>query len=130
MFGCGTPIEQDKVGKERLKDHVKVYRAESIRDKLTLDAESLVLFAVLAGGDYNTEGLRGCGPRQQLSLRREKIDWHVRFVTRRRVTSPSGDRRSRRLRSGMGSLLKYHGHFRIGRRLVTIRVQASLRQSS
>ena len=63
MFGCGTLIEQDNVGKDRLEDHVKVYRAESIRGKLALDADSLVLFAVLAGGDYNTEGLCGCGPK-------------------------------------------------------------------
>jgi len=33
MFGCTTLIKQQKVGRERVKDHVKVYTAESLLEK-------------------------------------------------------------------------------------------------
>lgn len=61
MFGCGTLIRQHKENGKPVKDMVKVYRADAILDKHDLNAESLVLFALLAGGDYATEGLRSCG---------------------------------------------------------------------
>lgn len=63
MFGCGVLIKAHTVGKERVNDYVRVYRASDIADKYDLDPESLVLFAMLSGGDYNVEGLRGCGPK-------------------------------------------------------------------
>lgn len=40
-----------------------MYTAEAIAEKLDFDANSFLLFAVLAGGDYNTECLRGCGTK-------------------------------------------------------------------
>lgn len=63
MFGCTTLIRQHKDNGERVKDHIRVYRAEDILAKYDLDPDSLVLFAILSGGDYVTEGLRGCGPK-------------------------------------------------------------------
>ncbi|KAI7443729.1 hypothetical protein KC336_g1710 [Hortaea werneckii] len=63
MFGCRTLIKQHKVDGQRIKDYVRIYRAETILKECDLDRDSLVLFAMLAGGDYDTQGLRGCGPK-------------------------------------------------------------------
>lgn len=38
-----------------------------MKEKLNLDRKSFVLFAMLAGGDYNEVGLRGCGAATALS---------------------------------------------------------------
>lgn len=62
MFGCNTLIKAHKVGGKRVDDHIRIYRADTIAEKLDFDADSLVLFALLAGGDYDTTGLRDCGP--------------------------------------------------------------------
>lgn len=72
MFGCRTLIKQHKQGKNLVNDYVKVYTAESIAEKLDLDQDSFVLFAMLSGGDSDTQGLRGCGPQiAKLVARRE-----------------------------------------------------------
>ncbi|RMY72522.1 hypothetical protein D0862_14442 [Hortaea werneckii] len=63
MFGCRTLIKQHKVDGQRVKDYVRIYRAQTILKECDLDRDSLVLFAMLAGGDYDTQGLRGCGPK-------------------------------------------------------------------
>ncbi|GAB1736333.1 hypothetical protein NU219Hw_g6998t1 [Hortaea werneckii] len=63
MFGCQTLIKQHKVDGQRVKDYVRIYRAQTILKECDLDRDSLVLFAMLAGGDYDTQGLRGCGPK-------------------------------------------------------------------
>lgn len=63
MFGCGTLIRQHKNGKGIVKDHIRVYQAKALLEKHDLDPDGLVLFAMLAGGDYNTEGLKGCGSK-------------------------------------------------------------------
>ncbi|RMX85574.1 hypothetical protein D0867_15862 [Hortaea werneckii] len=63
MFGCQTLIKQHKVDGQRIKDYVRIYRAKTILKECDLDRDSLVLFAMLAGGDYDTQGLRGCGPK-------------------------------------------------------------------
>ena len=72
MFGCGTLIRQHKEGGKIVKDHVRIYQADTIREKYDLDSDSLVLFALLAGGDYNTEGLRGCGSKTAAILARRE----------------------------------------------------------
>lgn len=51
MFGCGTLVKQHKQGNSNVKDHVRIYHAADILPKHEMDRESLVLFAVLAGGD-------------------------------------------------------------------------------
>ncbi|KAK5121673.1 hypothetical protein LTR85_004845 [Meristemomyces frigidus] len=72
MFGCRTLIKQHKHGKDRVNDYVKVFTAESIAERLDPDQDSFVLFAMLSGGDYDTQGLRGCGPQlAKLVARRE-----------------------------------------------------------
>lgn len=62
MFGGRTLMKQHKSGNTNVKDHVRIYRAEDILQKHDLGSESLVLFALLAGSDYDTKGLGGCGP--------------------------------------------------------------------
>ncbi|KAK4539159.1 hypothetical protein LTR36_001196, partial [Oleoguttula mirabilis] len=72
MFGCRTLIKQHKHGKDRVNDYVKVFTAESIAERLDMDQDSFVLFAMLSGGDYDTQGLKGCGPQiAKLVARRE-----------------------------------------------------------
>jgi Holliday junction resolvase YEN1 len=73
MFGCGTLIRQHKTGNARVKDHIRVYQAKAIQDKYDLDADGLVLFAVIAGGDYNTEGLPGCGSKTAALLAKRSV---------------------------------------------------------
>ncbi|EME85424.1 uncharacterized protein MYCFIDRAFT_206519 [Pseudocercospora fijiensis CIRAD86] len=62
MFGCTTLIKQHRKPGNGCLGQVSIYEASTILPNLDLDADSLVLFAVLAGGDYNLTGLRGCGP--------------------------------------------------------------------
>ncbi|TKA30119.1 hypothetical protein B0A50_02838 [Salinomyces thailandicus] len=72
MFGCQTLIKQHKVDGKRVHDHIRVYHADSILREHDLDQDSFVLFAMLAGGDYNPQGLKGCGPKTaQKAARRE-----------------------------------------------------------
>lgn len=71
MFGCGTLIKAHKVNGKRVDDSVRIYQASEIFQKHGLDAEGFTLFALLAGGDYDTVGLRGCGPQTAKLLARK-----------------------------------------------------------
>lgn len=83
MFGCSFWIHDDRVAKEegntdRGKENTKksgktvcVVRAKDMKEKLGLDRESFVLFAMLAGGDYNEAGLHGCGAMTALSAAKD-----------------------------------------------------------
>ena len=73
MFGCTTLINQHKVGKDRIKDQIRVYKAEAILEKHGLDRDGLVLFAILSGGDYKTEGLKNCGPKTAALLAKQGV---------------------------------------------------------
>lgn len=42
--------------------HVNVLRAEDVLHKTRLDADGIILVALLSGGDYNPEGIPGFGP--------------------------------------------------------------------
>jgi Holliday junction resolvase YEN1 len=83
MFGCSFWIHDDRLAKQkgitdRGKENtrksgktVRVVRAKEMKEKLDLHRESFVLFAMLAGGDYNETGLRGCGAATALSAARD-----------------------------------------------------------
>jgi Holliday junction resolvase YEN1 len=73
MFGCTYWIRDDRVSKtggpskakvntEKSKETAHVVRARDLQERLSIDSKGLVLFAMLAGGDYDTKGLPGCGP--------------------------------------------------------------------
>jgi Holliday junction resolvase YEN1 len=80
MFGCTLWIRDDRVVKEKgTKDRSKentqkskktarVVKAQNLKDRLQIDREGLVLFAMLVGGDYDTKGLPGCGPSMALRM--------------------------------------------------------------
>ena len=72
MFGCDLLISDHRIAKEygsqnrnkghteKSKSHVQIIRAEKMKKELALNCEGLVLFAILAGGDYHP-GLLDCG---------------------------------------------------------------------
>lgn len=73
MFGCTLRIRDHRVPLKdgydnRNKGHtekaakiVRIIQAETLKEKFRLKREGCVLFAMLAGGDYNFFGLPGCG---------------------------------------------------------------------
>ena len=63
MFGATRILSAHKEGKGWSTDTIRVVRAEKILADHDLDRESLVAWAMLAGGDYNTAGLPNCGSR-------------------------------------------------------------------
>jgi Holliday junction resolvase YEN1 len=63
MFGATCLIGAHRVESKWSPDKITVLRAENILKDHDFDSESLVLFAMLAGADYNTSGLIGCGPQ-------------------------------------------------------------------
>jgi Holliday junction resolvase YEN1 len=71
MFGCQMLIKAHKQDGKRVNDHVRVYKVVEIRESLNFDADSVMLFTVLAGGDYDN-GLHSCGP--QLAKKLARID--------------------------------------------------------
>lgn len=83
MFGCSLWLHDDRVAKEkgnkdRSKEntkksdrYVRIVRAKDMKDRLNLDREGLVLFAMLVGGDYHPTGLPGCGAGIALAAVRE-----------------------------------------------------------
>ncbi|KAK6436198.1 hypothetical protein LTR95_007609 [Oleoguttula sp. CCFEE 5521] len=73
MFGATCQMEAHKVGGKRVEGHVRVHYADRILAKHDLDAESLVLFAMLSGGDYNVTGVPGCGPQAAKLLSRRAL---------------------------------------------------------
>jgi Holliday junction resolvase YEN1 len=79
MFGCELWIYDDRIAKkkgdtDRSKENTKkngkfarVVKACDMKEKYGLDREGLVLFAMLAGGDYDEKGLPQCGPSTALA---------------------------------------------------------------
>lgn len=63
MFGATCILSAHKERKSWSTDKIRVVQAEKILADHDLDHESLVAWAMLAGGDYNTAGLPGCGPQ-------------------------------------------------------------------
>jgi holliday junction resolvase YEN1 len=63
MFGCGLLFKNHlEKGGAKSKTHVRVYREQEILEKHGLDREGMILFAMLSGGDYDVDGIKGCGP--------------------------------------------------------------------
>lgn len=63
MFGATCMISAHKEGKSWSTDEIRIVHAATILAEHDLDRSSMVLFAMLAGGDYNTAGLPNCGPQ-------------------------------------------------------------------
>lgn len=72
MFGATCILSAHKEGKSWSADKIRVVQAEKILAEHDLDHESLVAWAMLAGGDYNTAGLPGCSSQiARLVLRKQ-----------------------------------------------------------
>ena len=64
MFGCRMSIRDwSGEGKSKSPTHVSIYSSESIWQNHGLDREGMVLVALMSGGDYDTIGIPGCGPK-------------------------------------------------------------------
>lgn len=63
MFGATCLIGAHRVGSKWDPDKITVLKAQKILEDHDFDSESLVLFAMLPGADYNTQGLPSCGPQ-------------------------------------------------------------------
>lgn len=82
MFGCRLLIRtrqelnprNQKEPKTPSTTHVRIYSSKSIYDKHGLDRDGFALFALLCGGDYDTTGLRGCGPQLAQEAVRHGLD--------------------------------------------------------
>ncbi|KAK4997284.1 hypothetical protein LTR66_003259, partial [Elasticomyces elasticus] len=72
MFGAQTLIKTCKVGNKPVEGEVQVYTAQKILEDHDMHQNSLVLFAMLSGGDYDTKGLVGCGPKAALRAARQQ----------------------------------------------------------
>lgn len=72
MFGATCIVRAHKTGPQWSKDKVYVHRQDKILSDYDLDPESFVLFAMLAGGDYDPKGLPGCGPKTAMLLSRKQ----------------------------------------------------------
>jgi Holliday junction resolvase YEN1 len=89
MFGCTTLIKQHKVAGKRVEDHIRVYRASTILERLDFDADSFVLFALLAGGDYDATGLRGCGEKTAKEVVTRKLGLATRIKSLEKKDLPA-----------------------------------------
>jgi Holliday junction resolvase YEN1 len=87
MFGCALWIRELRTARDignsschigdTQKDHTRVIvvRAEKLKmEQFQLNREGCVLFAMLVGGDYDRQGLRGCGTVNALKLVKASLD--------------------------------------------------------
>lgn len=69
MFGCTTLIRdyrEDGTREAKSTSKVRLYKSEKISQDHGLDQWGLILFVILSGGDYEKQGLPGCGPTAAL----------------------------------------------------------------
>lgn len=71
---------KDKAAKS--KTHVDVYHAKDILEKHGLDRDGFVLFALLAGGDYDLAGLKDCGPVKAMQMVRQGLAQRLRVLSK------------------------------------------------
>ncbi|KAF9474954.1 PIN domain-like protein [Pholiota conissans] len=68
VFGARTVLRSVPHKDKQTADEIKVFTSDAVRDRLNLTYEGLVLFALLAGGDYDPTGVIGCGSQTSLGL--------------------------------------------------------------
>lgn len=74
MFGCTTLIKAHRNAQKKKEwDRIQVYRAEAVLPKFDFDADSLIMFAIVAGGDYDDKGLPGCGHQKAKKLCQQHV---------------------------------------------------------
>jgi Holliday junction resolvase YEN1 len=86
MFGTTVLIRTHREkGGEKSKTHVNVYRADQLKEQYGLDRDGFALFALLAGGDSETQGLPRCGPSTAMRLARDGIGQSLRGLPKERM---------------------------------------------
>ena len=67
-----------------MQGKVRIHGSDRILVQHGLDSDSLVVFALLAGGDYNTKGLPGCGPQttKLVADRKTGLASELRHITK------------------------------------------------
>jgi Holliday junction resolvase YEN1 len=79
MFGTTMLIKTHyERAAPKSKTHVKAFRADDIKRDYGLDQDGFMLFALLVGGDYEIQGLPGCGPKITLKLAKERLGRSLR----------------------------------------------------
>ncbi|KAL0259398.1 hypothetical protein SLS55_005134 [Diplodia seriata] len=68
MFGCTMLIRNFRDKDKKSDTHVRVHRAHDLWEKKQLNRDGLVLIAMLAGGDYDPVGVRGCGANMAYNI--------------------------------------------------------------
>ncbi|MCJ1473710.1 hypothetical protein MMC13_002361 [Lambiella insularis] len=64
MFGCNTHMKNwSREGKGKTPTHVNVYYSGVVKEEKGLDRESMILVALMSGGDYIPAGISNCGPK-------------------------------------------------------------------
>lgn len=66
MFGCGMSLRSwtaEGTRGNKSPTHVNVYNAKTTKATAGLDAEGMILVALMSGGDYVPAGIPGCGPK-------------------------------------------------------------------
>ncbi|KAF5385881.1 hypothetical protein D9615_002450 [Tricholomella constricta] len=66
LFGATHVFRIPNISKDG--DLVSIYTLDTIQSSLSLSTSKMVLIAILSGGDYDTEGLSGCGIDTALKL--------------------------------------------------------------
>ena len=65
MFGSSITLrswsQEGQRGPQSLS-HVAVHKLQDIKAKTGLDPDGMILVALLSGGDYDGQGVQGCGP--------------------------------------------------------------------
>ena len=69
---CDEGVKAAKMMTKKSNNTVILHRASTLRTHLGLDREALILFTVLTGGDYDTKGLSGCGPKRALPAAQQR----------------------------------------------------------
>lgn len=103
MFGATCKIEAHKENGKRVQGKVRIHQSEKILADHGLDSDSLVLFALLAGGDYNQKGLSGCGPQTTKLVADRKTGLASEL---RRITKPQLPQWRARLHEALRSMGK------------------------
>ncbi|KAI0735529.1 PIN domain-like protein [Earliella scabrosa] len=72
LFGARVVIRNPDFKRDG-PDHVELYRASEILDKVRIGRGSMILLALLTGCDYDTKGLAQCGMQTAVGLLRYRL---------------------------------------------------------
>ncbi|KAF2726015.1 hypothetical protein K431DRAFT_280737 [Polychaeton citri CBS 116435] len=92
MFGCTVTLRNWTAGEgssTKTPTHVSVYRVAETKAKSGLDAEGMVLVALISGGDYLPDGVPGCGIKLACDAARAGFGHDLCSLLKQRRTATS-----------------------------------------